>query len=161
MLNVVSLQVAKFAKAAVSAGVPRIPTEFDASDVLRLTQDDNVLRLNDAVVFGPVAGPQIRKMLASMGQPKVPQTFAELFGLYRLGVKINAISPGIDEDVPQTVQELTLRRADQDVPGLSVLLGCLKEGRMEDASQWHLENHSMRYWADWYKSAFSGSDQGV
>ena len=161
MSNVISLQITRFSKNAQTKGFVRIETEFDASDVLRLTQDDKVLRLDDAVVFGPKAGPQIHKMLATMGQTQVPKTFAELFGAHRLGITINAIRPSLAEDVPAVVQASTLERANEEQPGLSVLLQHLRAGDLAAASEWHRETDSMAYWAAWYKSAFSGSKQGI
>ena len=161
MNNVVSLKIAQLTKRSSDGEIPWIPTNFDARDVIRLTQDDDVMRLADPVVFGQTAGPQIRKMLAAMGQTQTPKTFAELFGMYRLGVLINAMGPGVSASLPDVIQQGMLGNADKHMPGVSKLLLCLRDGRMEDAAKWHQEFKSMEYWADWYKEAFSGSDQGI
>jgi hypothetical protein len=161
MKNVVSLKIAQMTRAVEAGSIPWIPTSFDTSDVTRLTQDDDIPRMDDPVVFGPTAAPQIQKMLAAMGQSQTPKTFAELFGMYRLGVFINAKAPVISTSLPEVVRREMLNLSNKHMPGVSGLLECLQEGRLQDAARWHQEHQSMTFWADWYKAAFSGSGQGA
>lgn len=161
MKNVVSLKIAQMTKTSGQGEIPWIPTDFDASDVKRLTQDDDVPRMDDLVVWGAKAGPQIHKMLAAMGQSQMPETFAQLFGMYRLGVLINSVAPFVGNSLEPVTQAAMLHRADEHMPGVSQLLLCLREERMDDAQLWHQEHKSMQFWEAKYKALFAGTNQGT
>jgi hypothetical protein len=159
MKNVVSLKIAQLTRSVEEGSIAWIPTSFDTSDVTRLTQDDDVPRMDDPVVWGTTAGPQIRKMLAAMGQSQMPETFAQLFGMYRLGVLLNSVAPFVGNSLTLATQAAMLRRADEHMPGVSQLLLCLRERRMDDAQRWHQEHKSLEFWASKYKSLFKEAEQ--
>lgn len=155
MPKVVSLQIAKMLRPSGKQTVAKIPTDFDARDVRRLTQDDEVARMDDPVVFGATAGAQIRAMCAAVGQTEIPQTFAQLFGMHHFVVLIKVSALGVTPEIPEVIRQKMLAHADADMPGLSELLKCLLDGRMDDAAQWHREHRSLQYWGEWYASTFA------
>lgn len=144
MGDVISFSLAKLTRPSRQAQTVRIPLVSNAGDALRVTQDDNVPRPEDALVLGPQSRQEVTRMLAACGLGVPSLTFAEFAGLLDFCTLVDAMLMRFHPQDPPGSKELQLQNIEKRYPGLSELIVYLLDGKLDQAAQWHTRNDTVR-----------------
>lgn len=151
MSNIVSLQLARLAKNAQQHSPARIPLWQDASDVIRITQDDAQPRMDDAVSLGARSTVEVGRMLAACGIQDFPQTYAQLFGALGFCTRVDAMLMGVDLRDSEDFVQAYLGIIDQEHPGMGALIRSLIRADLQAAGAWHKEHDTLRMCAQLFE----------
>jgi hypothetical protein len=151
MGDVASFQTAKLTRESRRHSLARIPLWQDASDVIRITQDDAQPRMDDAVSLGARSTVEVGRMLAACGIRDFPQTYAQLFGALGFCTRVDAMLMGVDLRDSEDFVQAYLGIIDQEHPGMGALIRSLIRGDLQAAGAWHKEHDTLRMCAQLYE----------